>query len=137
MSSIWTKVSHSLQWNTNHYLSKIRHKDFHPLSFVRSSLSRYPPPPEIWNGLDWRALVKSRPPNIGKLRGKHFFLQQFFFFLIFLCDFLRFFEIRPSVPKMGTDGQTYPSVLKLGTDIQLPRLLLDTKNGLKWAKTAW
>ena len=26
-------------------------------------------PPKIWNGLDWRALVKSRHPNIGKLRG--------------------------------------------------------------------
>ena len=25
-------------------------------------------PPEIWNRLDWRALVESRPPNIGKLR---------------------------------------------------------------------
>ena len=30
-------------------------------------------PLEIWNGLDWRALVKLCPPNIGKLRGKHFF----------------------------------------------------------------
>ena len=33
-------------------------------------------PPEIWNGLDWRALVKSRAPNIGKLRGWHFFCYQ-------------------------------------------------------------
>ena len=26
-------------------------------------------PPKIWNGIDWRALVESHPPNIGKLRG--------------------------------------------------------------------
>ena len=23
--------------------------------------------PEIWNGMDWKALVKLGPPNIGKL----------------------------------------------------------------------
>ena len=27
------------------------------------------PPPGFWNGVDWRALVKPRPPNIGTLRG--------------------------------------------------------------------
>ena len=48
--------------------SNIRHKDFlRPLSF--SSVRLVLPPPEIWNGLDWRALVESCPPNIGKLRG--------------------------------------------------------------------
>ena len=49
-----------------------------------------------------------------------FFLDflDFFEFSIFLKknDFLRFFEICPSVPKTGTDGQTCLSVPKLGTD---------------------
>ena len=41
-------------------------------SFSSSVLLRHAqgtPPPEIWNGVDWRALIKSYPPNIGKLRG--------------------------------------------------------------------
>ena len=33
-------------------------------------------PPGFGNGLDWRALVKDKIPNIGKLRGQHFY---FFF----------------------------------------------------------
>ena len=33
-------------------------------------------PPVFWNGLDWRALVECRIPNIGKLRGQHFLLPQ-------------------------------------------------------------
>ena len=37
--------------------------------FVLLRRARTTPSPEIWNGLDWRALVESRPPNIGKLRG--------------------------------------------------------------------
>ena len=40
-------------------------------------------PPEIWNGLDWRALVELRPPYIGKLRGLHFF--SLFILLIYFC----------------------------------------------------
>ena len=40
-------------------LTNLRHKDFRPLS-VRHAKGT---PPEIWNGVDWRALVKSRPPN--------------------------------------------------------------------------
>ena len=54
-------------------------------------------PPEIWNGLDWSALVESRPPNIGKLSGWHFFLSfvgNFFsssiFFFVEKKWFLRF-----------------------------------------------
>ena len=39
-----------------------------------------------------------------------------FFLLSFKSDFLRFFKIFPSAPKMGKDGQTSPSVPKLGTD---------------------
>ena len=37
-------------------------------------------------------MVKSRPPIIGKLRGKHFFSKIFFssLIIIFLSDFLRF-----------------------------------------------
>ena len=30
-------------------------------------------PPGFWNGVDLRALVELRPPNIGKLRGSIFF----------------------------------------------------------------
>ena len=41
-------------------LSKIRHKDFRP-DFVRQAQGT---PPEIRNGVDWRALVKSRAHNI-------------------------------------------------------------------------
>ena len=43
--------------------------------FLRFSNFRY--------GLDWRALVESRPPNNGKLRGQHFFslFLAIFFFL--------------------------------------------------------
>ena len=33
-------------------------------------------PLEIWNGLDWRALVKLRPPHIGKLRGWNLFSKK-------------------------------------------------------------
>ena len=52
--------------------SNIRHEDFR--SFVRSSVrpcvcNAQTTPPGFWNGVDWRALVESRPPNIGKLRG--------------------------------------------------------------------
>ena len=55
-------------------------------------------PPEIWNGLDWRALVGSRPPNIGKLRGYHFILFNFFGkkinkIKLKKSEFLRFFGI--------------------------------------------
>ena len=34
-----------------------------------------PPPPGFRNMLYWRALVESRPPNVRKLRGRHFFGQ--------------------------------------------------------------
>ena len=53
--------------------SYIRHKDFRPPPPPPSGLYY---PPEIWNGLDCRALVKSHPPNIGKLREQHFFLAK-------------------------------------------------------------
>ena len=50
--------------------SNIRHEDFLRL-FVRPSFVCHAQgtPPGFWNGVDWRALVQSRPPNIGKLRG--------------------------------------------------------------------
>ena len=53
-------------------------------------------PPEIFNGLDWRALVESRPPNIQRIAfffGNYFFGNYFFYnyFLFFL--FLRFLKI--------------------------------------------
>ena len=54
-----------------------------------------PPPPEIWNRLDWRALVESCPPNIRKLRIA-VFAEIFFqskYFLKKEKDFLRFFKI--------------------------------------------
>ena len=56
-------------------------------------------PPEIWKGLDWRALVGSCPPNIGKLRGYYFFPRKkktvFKNFRFFEEKnlFLRFFQI--------------------------------------------
>ena len=56
-------------------------------------------PPEIWNGVDWRGLVESRPPNIRKLLREHFFSPIFFsFFKNFFfkekkSNFLRFFKI--------------------------------------------
>ena len=59
------------------YLSYTRHKDFFcpaPSSVLRNAQGT--PPPEFCNGLDWRALIKLRPPNIGKLREYRFF---FFF----------------------------------------------------------
>ena len=37
-------------------------------------------PPGFWNGLDWRALVKLHPLNIGKLGGWYFFS------FLFFCD---------------------------------------------------
>ena len=59
-------------------------------------------PPGFWNGLDWRALVESCPPNIGKLRGKHFVFLAFFFPYFFLffekvifLDFLIFWVFWP------------------------------------------
>ena len=45
-------------------LSKIRHEDFLLLLLRHARIT----PPGFGNGLDWRALVESRPPNIGKLR---------------------------------------------------------------------
>ena len=45
--------------------SKIRHEDFRPSD---SSLTLVLPPLKSENGLDWRALVESRPHDIGKLR---------------------------------------------------------------------
>ena len=76
------------------------------ISFVRPSfvLLRHTrtTPPEIFNGLDWRALVESRPPNIQRIAffltiifvGNYFFLQLFFIFLIFeiFQDFLWFLD---------------------------------------------
>ena len=44
--------------------SYIRHEDFLLLRPPPSGLYY---PPEIWNKLDWRALVELRPPYIGKL----------------------------------------------------------------------
>ena len=56
------------------------------LSFVRHAQTT---PTGFWNGVDWRALVKSRPPNIGKLIEKHFFFQVIF--KIFKKIFLKIF----------------------------------------------
>ena len=53
----------------------IRHEDFFRLSIRQVC----PPPPEIWNGIDWRALVKSRPPYIGGFLFYLLFFREFFF----------------------------------------------------------
>ena len=60
-------------------------------------------PPGFCNGLEWRALVELSPPNIGKLRGQHFFSWQisfsFSFFyeniyiFFFFFNFSKFFKI--------------------------------------------
>ena len=49
-------------------------------------------PPGFWNGLDWKDLIEACPPNIGKLRGWHFFLH---FFSSILDIKKCFFEIFP------------------------------------------
>ena len=45
-------------------LSNIRHKDFRPSLRV----SRSDHPPGFCNGLDWRALVEDKSPQLAKLR---------------------------------------------------------------------
>ena len=47
----------------------IRHEDFHLFGLHPFVCHAQASPPEFCNGLDWRALVKSHIPNIGKLRG--------------------------------------------------------------------
>ena len=70
--SPWTTVLFSAPCSCNLCLlwgqtSYIRHKDFLRLpSVLRHARTT---PPEFWNGLDWRALVEDKIPNIGKLRG--------------------------------------------------------------------
>ena len=59
------------------------HTKFRPSFVLRHAQGT---PPGFWNGMDWRALVESRPPNIGKLRGKHFFFwQKKYIFKIIRC----------------------------------------------------
>ena len=75
--------------------------------FIRSFFLRHAQgtPSWFWNDLDWRALVKSHPPYIGKLkeynflRCKFFFIYHFYYFfknwlLIFFQIFLDFFSLR-------------------------------------------
>ena len=56
-------------------LLKLGSKYQNPILYTRISSGRSSirhvqgTPPGFWNGLDWRALVETRPPNIGKLRG--------------------------------------------------------------------
>ena len=52
--------------------SNIKHEDFRPPSVCNAQGT----PHGFWNGVDWRALVESRPPYIGKLRGWHFFFRR-------------------------------------------------------------
>ena len=77
-------------------LSNIRHKDFFR-SFVLSHAQGNTP--GLWNGLYWRALVKSPHPNIWKLRDKHFFpsKKNMFEILIFFknkSDFSRLLDLK-------------------------------------------
>ena len=79
--ALWTetiervKQTQILPSSTSWFPSNIGHEDFQ----TSSGLLRHAQttPPVFWNGLDWRALVESRIPNIGKLRGQHCFLLLF------------------------------------------------------------
>ena len=71
-----------------HQVSKIRHKDFRS-SFGLLLRHAQGTPPEILNGLDWKALVQLRPPNIGKKEKSIFFF--FFFRQIFVVEKKGFF----------------------------------------------
>ena len=52
-------------------------------------------PPGFWNGVDWRAMVEDKSPQLAELTEKHFFLAIFLvschFFLMKKSDFLRVF----------------------------------------------
>ena len=74
-----------------HPILDTRISSVRPSSF---SVTLVLPPPEIWNVLDWRALVKLRPPNFGKLGEYHFFFGKKNTFWK-ISDFLRFFQIFP------------------------------------------
>ena len=88
----------------------IRHKDFRPSSFVLRQAQGTPS--GFWKGMDWRALVESRPPNIGKLEDSIFFLLLFFsefflllqFLLLKKSDFLSFFEIFLFLKRAGLES---------------------------------
>ena len=95
------------------WVSKSRHKDFRTSYLVCSSRSDYPP--GFWNGLDWRALVKLRPPIIGKLREKPF-LYFFIEFFFFLNDILRFFQIGHCPTAYFLDMFTSPQHFKTMAD---------------------
>ena len=63
--------------------SYIRNEDFRP-DFSLLLRQTCATPPEIWDGVDWRALVELRTPDIGKLRGCHFFTGNLFCLSTFL-----------------------------------------------------
>ena len=78
-----------------------------PTTPTTTTLSRSGDTPGFWNGLNWRALAESGPPNIGKLRGYNFFGIFFFFFLNYFwkkSDFLRFFEIFVFLKRAGLES---------------------------------
>ena len=67
-------VSHVSYFNNISHVKHVSHISYPILDTRISSIHPFVhnaqgTPPEIWNGLDWTALVESRPPNIGKLRG--------------------------------------------------------------------
>ena len=84
--------------------SYIRHKDFFRLPPPSFFVLRHAQgtPQGFFNGLDWRALVKLRPPNIGKegcflwfffFLKKNFFKKKLFFLdFCILSDFLTIFD---------------------------------------------
>ena len=86
--------------------------------FGRSDFVRHAQrtPSGFLNGLDWRALVKSRPPNIGKLNVEHLFSN--FFMLFFVVEkkpgLFRFFEIFPDFfSGLGWTGEYWSNCLVL------------------------
>ena len=80
-------VSHSQLCHTVNSVTQptLSQGQWYPILDTRISVLRHTQgtPPGFWNGLDWRALVESHPPHIGKLRGQHFFsfFGNFFLFL--------------------------------------------------------
>ena len=75
------------------------------------------------NGVDWRALVESRPPNFGKLRGKHFFLSFFQLRSTAQAEFLNVAVAQPTAETGQFINTGTAGALTLPTLTALPTLL--------------